>query len=54
MVHISQIAQERVENVTDHLTEKEEIIVKVLKIDDRGKISLTIKDVTDEDKATVA
>jgi polyribonucleotide nucleotidyltransferase len=54
LVHISQIAQERVENVTDHLTEKEEIIVKVLKVDDRGKISLTMKDVTDEEKASVA
>jgi len=54
LVHISQIAQERVEKVTDHLTEKEEIIVKVLKVDDRGKISLTMKDVTDEEKASVA
>jgi polyribonucleotide nucleotidyltransferase len=51
LVHISQIAQERVEKVTDFLTEKEEILVKVLKVDDRGKISLSMKDVTDEDKA---
>ena len=51
LVHISQIAQERVENVTDFLTEKQEILVKVLKIDDRGKISLSMKDVTDEEKA---
>ncbi len=54
LVHISQIAQERVENVHDFLKEKEEVMVKVLKIDDRGKISLTMKDVTDEDKASVA
>ena len=54
LVHISQIAQERVENVHDFLKEKEEVVVKVLKIDDRGKISLTMKDVTDEDKASVA
>ena len=54
LVHISQIAQERVENVSDYLKEKEEVVVKVLKIDDRGKISLTMKEVTDEDKATVA
>jgi len=53
LVHISQIAQERVENVTDYLKEKQEIVVKVLKIDDRGKISLTMKDVTDEDKASM-
>jgi polyribonucleotide nucleotidyltransferase len=54
LVHISQIAQERVENVQDFLKEKQEVVVKVLKIDDRGKISLTMKDVTDEDKASVA
>jgi len=53
LVHISQIAQERVENVTDYLKEKQEIVVKVLKIDDRGKISLTMKDVTDEEKASM-
>ena len=53
LVHISQIAQERVENVGDHLREKQEVVVKVLKIDDRGKISLTMKEVTDEDKASV-
>jgi len=53
LVHISQIAQERVENVTDFLKEKQEIVVRVLKIDDRGKISLTMKDITDEDKASV-
>ena len=53
LVHISPIAHERVENVTDYLKEKQEIVVKVLKIDDRGKISLTMKDVTDEEKASM-
>jgi len=53
LVHISQIAQERVEKVTDHLSEKQEIYVKVLKVDDRGKVSLTMKDVTEEDIASV-
>jgi len=51
LVHISQIAQERVEKVTDHLSEGQEIVVKVLKVDDRGKISLSMKDVTEEEKA---
>ncbi len=51
LVHISQISQERVEKVTDHLSEKQEILVKVLKVDDRGKISLSMKDVSDEEKA---
>ena len=53
LVHISQIAQERVEKVTDHLSEGQEIAVKVLKIDDRGKVSLSMKDVTEEEKAEV-
>jgi len=53
LVHISQIAQERVEKVTDHLSEKQEIYVKVLKVDDRGKVSLSMKDVTEEDIASV-
>ena len=53
LVHISQITQERVERVNDHLKEGQEIIVKVLKIDDRGKISLSMKEVTDSDRASV-
>ena len=51
LVHISQISQEQVEKVTDHLSEGQEILVKVLKIDDRGKISLSMKDITEEEKA---
>ena len=53
LVHISQITQERVEKVTDHLKEGQEIVVKVLKVDDRGKISLSMKEVTEEEKASV-
>jgi polyribonucleotide nucleotidyltransferase len=51
LVHISQISTERVEKVTDYLKEGQEIFVKVLKIDDRGKISLSMKEVTEDDKA---
>jgi len=54
LVHISQITQERVEKVTDHLKEGQEIFVKVLKIDDRGKISLSMKEVTDADRVEAA
>jgi polyribonucleotide nucleotidyltransferase len=54
LVHISQITQDRVEKVTDHLSEGQEIFVKVLKIDDRGKISLSMKEVTEADKAEIA
>jgi len=53
LVHISQITQERVEKVSDHLKEGEDVYVKVLKIDDRGKVSLSMKEVTDSDKTTV-
>ncbi|MEX2543292.1 MAG: polyribonucleotide nucleotidyltransferase [Trueperaceae bacterium] len=40
LLHISQIAEERVENVTDHLKEGDRLEVKVNSIDDRGKIDL--------------
>lgn len=53
LVHISQIAQERVENVSDYLKEGQEIIVKVLDVDARGRIKLSIKEVTEEDKASL-
>ncbi|HTR01448.1 MAG TPA: polyribonucleotide nucleotidyltransferase [Candidatus Acidoferrum sp.] len=52
LVHISQISSERVDKVTSYLSEGQEIFVKVLKIDDRGKISLSMKEVTEDDKAT--
>lgn len=43
LVHISQIAEERVENVNDYLKEGQEVTVKVLDIDGRGKIKLSMK-----------
>jgi len=48
LVHISQIAEERVEKVTDYLSEGQEVKVKVLDVD-RGRIKLSMKDVSDED-----
>ena len=50
LVHISQISQERVENVGDYLKEGEEVLVKVLDLDARGRIKLSMKEVTEEDK----
>ncbi len=44
LVHISQIAQERVEKVTDFLKEGQMIKVKVLEVDPRGRIKLSMKD----------
>lgn len=45
LVHVSQIRNERVENVSDHLTVGDRVRVKVLEIDRQGRIRLTMKDV---------
>ena len=47
LVHISEIAEERVEKVTDHVKEGEEVKVKVLEVDRQGKIRLTMKGLED-------
>ena len=44
LVHISQIKNERVEKVSDHLKEGDSVKVKVLDIDSRGKVKLSIKE----------
>jgi polyribonucleotide nucleotidyltransferase len=49
LVHISQIANERVENVTDYLKEGEEVRVKVLDVDQRGRIKLSIKELLEDE-----
>ena len=51
MVHISQICKERIETIEPHVNIGDEVIVKIIKIDDRGRVNLTIKGVTDEEKA---
>lgn len=53
MVHISQVCNERIETIEPHLTIGQEVIVKVVKIDEKGRINLTIKGVTEEDKAKI-
>ena len=50
MIHISQVSQERIETIEPHLNIGDEVIVKVIKIDDKGRINLTLKGVTEEDK----
>jgi polyribonucleotide nucleotidyltransferase len=52
LVHISQISDERVENVSDKLTEGDIIKVKVLEVDRQGRIRLSMKAVTAEEAAT--
>ena len=46
LVHISQISDERVESVSDKLTEGDMVRVKVLEVDKQGRIRLSIKAVT--------
>ncbi len=55
LLHISQIAEERVEKVTDYLKEGQEIRVKVLDVDARGRIKLSMKEVkTDAEAQNIA
>ncbi|MDH4265965.1 MAG: polyribonucleotide nucleotidyltransferase [Deltaproteobacteria bacterium] len=44
LVHISQLARERVKNVAEVLKEGDEVLVKVIGIDERGKIKLSRKE----------
>jgi polyribonucleotide nucleotidyltransferase len=48
LVHISQISEERVENVSDKLSEGEMVKVKVLEIDKQGRVRLSMKAVINE------
>ncbi|WP_045049022.1 polyribonucleotide nucleotidyltransferase [Rouxiella chamberiensis] len=56
LVHISQIADKRVEKVTDYLTMGQEVPVKVLEVDRQGRVRLSIKEATtpSEDSAEPA
>ena len=45
LVHISQIANERVQNVSDKLSEGDTVKVKVLEVDKQGRIRLSMKEV---------
>ncbi|TVO69285.1 polyribonucleotide nucleotidyltransferase [Denitromonas ohlonensis] len=48
LLHVSQIANERVEKVTDYVNEGDVVKVKVLETDDRGRIRLSMKAVQNE------
>ena len=54
LVHISQIAEERVEKVTDYLQVGQEVTVKVVEIDRQGRIRLTMKDLAPKAEAADA
>ena len=51
MVHISQICKERIDTIEGRLNVGDIVTVKIIKVDDKGKISLTIKGVTEEEAA---
>lgn len=51
LLHISQIASEHVNNVSDHLTDGQQIRVKVLEADDKGRLRLSMKAVLSENAA---
>lgn len=48
LLHISQIANERVESVADHLKEGQTVRVKVLEADDKGRLRLSMKAIAAE------
>ncbi|AKO53707.1 polynucleotide phosphorylase/polyadenylase [Marinobacter psychrophilus] len=52
LVHISQISDRRIENVTDELKEGQEVLVKVLDVDNRGRVKLSMKEVKEGEKPT--
>lgn len=53
LLHISQIAHERVEDVATHLKEGQTVRVKVLEADDKGRLRLSMKAVTEVETESV-
>lgn len=53
LLHISQIANERVNAVADYLKEGQQVRVKVLETDDRGRLKLSMKAAAAEDGTSV-
>ena len=51
LLPISEISWQRIKHPSDILTLGDTIEVKIIKIDDRGRVNLTLKGVTDEEKA---
>lgn len=51
LVHISEVSDTYVKNIRDHLKENDKIMVKVISIDENGKMSLSIKQAVSEKKS---
>ena len=52
LVHISEVSDTYVKDIRDYLKEKEKVRVKVISVDDNGKISLSIKQAMTPKKTT--
>ncbi|RUO34538.1 polyribonucleotide nucleotidyltransferase [Aliidiomarina soli] len=52
LVHISQISDERVENVADHMSVGDTVAVKVLEIDRQGRVRLSMKEAAEKAPST--
>ncbi|AXK40423.1 polyribonucleotide nucleotidyltransferase [Crenobacter cavernae] len=52
LVHISQIANERIKNVADYLKEGQVVKVKAIEMDDRGRVRLSIKALLEDEAKT--
>ena len=51
LLHISEVADHHVKDVRDHVNEGDDLFVKVVNIDERDRIRLSLKAVTEEEKA---
>jgi polyribonucleotide nucleotidyltransferase len=51
LLHISQISRERVNAVSDHLKEGQIVKVKVLEADDKGRVRLSMKAISEQETA---
>ena len=54
LLHISQISHQRVNNVSDHLKEGQQVKVKVLESDEKGRVRLSMKAVSEQPAAAPA
>ena len=54
MVHISKMADHRIEKVEDAVKEGDMVWVKVMEIDDKGRVNLSMKDVKPEERSAGA
>ena len=48
LVHISKISKEHVRNVSDYLKVGDKVPVKVIEVDEQGRINLTMKDLVED------